>query len=209
MADYNTLHLLNRPDDSPTFFSRAWKTTTHPDLAFVTSNISRGAERKVLEQLATGDHKPVLIEIQVSKPRVDSNTLPWRNYKKADWTKFSLLTNQFTAGINCKTIKTDKSAKAFTTAILRATKQSIPRGARKDYTPNWSGELQNLNEEESKARSKVEEYPTDDNKNKSEESFCRSAVETNKAVRKSWHEKTESLNFEKVSSKLWADCWRT
>ena len=57
---YNTLHLLNRPDDPPTFCSRAWK-TTHPDLAFVTSNISRGAERKVLEQLATSDHKPVLI----------------------------------------------------------------------------------------------------------------------------------------------------
>ena len=73
---YNTLHLLDRPDDPPTFFSRAWKTTTHPDLAFVTSNISRGVERKVLEQLATSDHKPVLIEIQVSEPRVESKTLP-------------------------------------------------------------------------------------------------------------------------------------
>ena len=117
---YNTLHLLNRPDDPPTFFPRAWKTTTHPDLAFVTSNISRGTERKVLEQLVTSDHKPVLIEIQVSEPRVESDTLPRWNNKKADWTKFSLLTNRYTTGINCKTIKTDKSAKALTTAILQS-----------------------------------------------------------------------------------------
>ena len=96
-------------------------------MAFVTSNISR----KVLKQLATSDHKPVLIEIQVSKPRVDSNTLPRLNYNEADWTKFSLLTNQYTTGINCKTIKTDKSAKAFTTAILRAAKLTVEK-ARKD-----------------------------------------------------------------------------
>ena len=163
----------------------------------------QGTERKVLEQLATSDHKPVLIEIRVSKPRVESNTLPRWNYKKADWTKFSFLTNQYTAGINCKTIKTDKSAKAFTTAILRADKQSIPRGARKDYTPNWSEELQNLNEEVSKARLKVEEDPTDDNNINLKKAVAKLTVETNGAVRKSCHEKTDSLNSDKEGSKLW------
>ena len=139
----------------------------------------------MLEQLATSDHKPVLNEIQVSKPRVESNTLPRWNYKKADWTKFSLLTNQYTTGINCKTIKTDKSAKALTIAVLRAAKQSIPRGARKDYTPNWSEELQNLNEEVSKARSKVEEDPTDNNNINLKKAAAKITVESNKAVPKS------------------------
>ena len=134
---------------------------------------------------------------------MESNTLPRWNYKKADWTKFSFLTNQYTAGINCKTIKTDRSAKAFTTGILRAAKQSIPQRARKDYTPNWSEELQNLNEEVSKARSKVEEDPTDDNNINLRKTAAKLTVETNKAVRKSWQEKTESLNFDKEGSKLW------
>ena len=104
----------------------------------------------------------------------------------------------------CKTIKTDKSAKAltFTTAILRVAKQSITRGARKDYTPKWSEELQNLNEEVSKARSKVAEDPSDDNINL-KKVVAKLTVETNTAVRKSWHEKTESLNFDKEGSKLW------
>ena len=94
----------------------------------------------------------------------------------------------------CKTIKTDKSAKAltFTTAILRVAKQSITRGARKDCTPKWSGggggggeELQNLNEELSKARSKVEEDPTDDNNINLKKVVAKLTVETNEAVRKS------------------------
>ena len=134
---------------------------------------------------------------------MESNTLPRWNYRNPDWTKFSLFTNQYTAGINCKTIKTDKSAKTLTTAILRAAKQSIPRGAKTDYTPNWSEELQNLNEEVSKARSKVEEDPTDDNNINLEKAAAKFTIETNKAVRKSWHEKTESLNFNKEGSKLW------
>ena len=104
----------------------------------------------------------------------------------------------------CKTIKTDKSAKAltFTTAILRVAKQSITRGARKDYTPKWSEELQNLNEEVSKARSKVAEDPSDDNNINLKKTAAKLTVEPNKAVRKSWQEKSESLNFDKEGSRL-------
>ena len=75
--------------------------------------------------------------------------------------------------------------------------------SQKRLYPNWSEELQNLNEEVSKARSKVEEDPTDDNNINLRKTAAKLTVETNKAVRKSWHEKTESLNFDKEGSKLW------
>ena len=55
----------------------------------------------------------------------------------------------------------------------------------------------------SKARSKVEEDPTDDNNINLKKAAAKLTVETNKAVRKSWQEKTESLNFDKEGSKLW------
>ena len=55
----------------------------------------------------------------------------------------------------------------------------------------------------SKARSKVEEDPTDDNNINLKRAAAKLTVETYKAVRKIWHEKTESLNFDKEGSKLW------
>ena len=55
----------------------------------------------------------------------------------------------------------------------------------------------------SKARSEVEEDSTDDNNINLKKAAAKLTVETNKAVRKSWQEKTESLNFDKEGSKLW------
>ena len=53
------------------------------------------------------------------------------------------------------------------------------------YTPNWSEKLQNLNDEVSKARSKMEEDPTDDNNINLKKAAAKLTVETNTAVRKS------------------------
>ena len=37
----NRLLLVNKPDDKPTHFHRAWKTTSHPDLAIATDNLHK------------------------------------------------------------------------------------------------------------------------------------------------------------------------
>ena len=59
----NGLVLLNDPDDPPTFFSRRWLSSTTPDLAFTTSDLSRIASRPVLSQLGGSDHKPIKISL--------------------------------------------------------------------------------------------------------------------------------------------------
>merc|ERR1712237_41782 len=151
--------LLNKPDDPPTFYSRVWKTTSHPDLAFATNNITRGATRQVLPQLATSDHKPIKICVQVEQPGITTSTLPRWNYKKADWAKFSALTDTHTAKINTKSCKVNESNREFTKAILRAAKENIPRGARKEYIPNWSQELKQLNDQVTVAREIAEQDP--------------------------------------------------
>ena len=46
----------------------------------------------------------------------------------------------------------DRSSKALVTAILKAAKESIPRGSRRDYKPYWSEELEVLHEEVTTAR---------------------------------------------------------
>ena len=63
------LVLLNDPDDPPTFFSRRWLSSTTPDLAFATNDLSRIASRTVLSQLGGSDHKPIKISLGVHSPR--------------------------------------------------------------------------------------------------------------------------------------------
>ena len=50
---------------------------------------------------------------------------------------------------------------------------------------------------------KVAKDPTDDNNINLKKAAAKLTVETNKAVSKSWHEKTESVKFDKEGSKLW------
>ena len=57
--------LLNDPEDPPTFFSRPWISTSTPDLAFTTDDLSQKTSWTVLSQLAGSDHRPVLLAINL------------------------------------------------------------------------------------------------------------------------------------------------
>jgi hypothetical protein len=50
--------------------------------------------------------------------------------------------------------------KEFNQALLTAAKESIPRGARKNYKPYWTEELQELDDAVQKARDFVEVSPS-------------------------------------------------
>ncbi|KAK3762265.1 hypothetical protein RRG08_008756 [Elysia crispata] len=100
------------------------------------NDISSHANRSVMPSLGTSDHKPVIITIS-GKANNEYSTFPRWNYKKkGNWEKFGKLTDNYTAGINCKTKHLDCSTSEMVKAILRAAKESIPRGARKEYSPN-------------------------------------------------------------------------
>ena len=86
----NNMLLLNDPEDPPTFFSRRWISTSTPDLAFATEDLSRKTNRKVLSQLAGSDHRPVLLAINLQYRPSNPKTFPRWNYKKADWEMFHL-----------------------------------------------------------------------------------------------------------------------
>ena len=66
------LVLLNHPDDPSTFYSRRWKTTTTPDLAFATDDIARGTIRHVLDQLAGSDHRPIMLTVDLAVQRIQA-----------------------------------------------------------------------------------------------------------------------------------------
>ena len=134
--------LLNDPDDPPTFFSRRWFSSTTPDLAFATNDLSRIASRTVLSQLGGSDHKPVKISLDLQYRTQETSTFPIWTYKKANWERFSKLADQLTQKINNKRQNLNTKIKAFNQAVLKAAQKSIPRGSRKNYKPYWTDELQ-------------------------------------------------------------------
>ena len=65
----NQMVLINHPDDPHTYYSRAWRTTSCPDLAIATDDVVKITQHHVEQQLGGSDHKPVILHIkQDSQP---------------------------------------------------------------------------------------------------------------------------------------------
>ena len=199
----NHLQLLNKPEDPDTYLSRRWLTTSTPDLAFISNNLQPGAERRVLDQLAGSDHRPIKISLDLNYRPESSKPLPRWNYQKAKWEEYARLTDQYTANINTRWKDTNNMVQEFNTAVKRAAKETIPRGARKDFKPYWNEKLQELEDEVNAARKKVEEEPTLENKIGLQAKTAlhkRTFIQT---ARANWKKKTGKLNLDKDGSKLW------
>ena len=125
------------------------------------------------------------------------STLPRWNYKKADWILYSQLTDQVTKDIRVEGRDINKVVKDFNVSILTAAHKSIPRGARQNYKPYWSEELERLDEELSAARREAETNPSQDNHNHLQHTKAKFLRYKLQARRKSWRNKTASLNLEK------------
>ena len=201
-ASMNLL-ILNDPEDPPTFYSRVWRTTSTPDLAFATEDIARQTIRHVQDQLGGSDHRPIMFTLKETKNRNTASTLTRWNYKKANWELFSTKTNELALSINAKCKNVNKAARAITTAISQAAKKSIPRGARKNYRPFWTDELEELEKEVNTAREKAELNPSVENNVELKHKTAVLRKETMTTQRKGWQEKTASLNVDRDGTKLW------
>ena len=109
----------------------------------------------------------------------------------------------------CRELDTDNSkninasVQQLTDCILQTAKQAIPRGRRKDFKPYWSNHLQCLHDQLAEARKRLEQLPSPEYAilyNKARAAFDE---EKNREARKSWQEKTGSLNMKKDTQKLW------
>lgn len=197
----NQLILINKPDDDATFFSRAWKTISSPDIAMATDDIQGLTERSVHPQLGGSDHLPIILDIS-TKSCQGHNMRPSWNLKQAKWNLYSHRVDELTSEISEEN-NLNKNVDLFTAAILQAAKETIPRGKRWNYKPYWSKEVQALHSELSNARKEMEQNPTPEvisKHNKIKEDFNKQKTTE---LRKSWAEKTSTIDAEKNSKKLW------
>ena len=91
----------------------------------------------------------------------------------------------------------------MTNGILKAAKETIPRGARRDYKPFWSDELKVLEDELNEAREKAEKDASEASTIQLQHAKARFLKAKLEAKRKSWRAKTSSLNLEKDGKALW------
>ena len=125
------------------------------------------------------------------------------NYKKADCALYRQLTDQVNKDIRVVDRDINKVVKYFNAGILTVAHKSIHRGAIQNYKPYWSEELEGLDEELSAARREAETNPSQDNHNHLQHTKARFIRYKLQARRKSWRNKTASLNLEKDGTKLW------
>ena len=84
----NQMVLINRLDEPHTYYSRAWRKASCPDLAFTTNDVAKITERHVEQQLGGSDLKPVLLVIKKDLRQARRKLYPSWNYKRANWPEF-------------------------------------------------------------------------------------------------------------------------
>ena len=123
--------------------------------------------------------------------------------KKAKWEEYNMLTDEYTAHINTRRKDTNSMVKDFNEAIKRAAAETIPRGARKEYKPYWTEELQDLENKVNKARTRAEEESTEENNIHLKATTASYRKAFTQAARSNWQKKTADLNLDKDGNKLW------
>ena len=129
--------------------------------------------------------------------------MPRWNYKKADWKAYSHRRSILTSKIQTYERDINKVINEFTTGILQAAKECIPKGARKEYKPYWSDELENKHKDLSDARKTAETNPSTENNIALKLASAKFTKTRNEARTKSWMKKTADLDMEKDDTKLW------
>jgi ribonuclease HI len=200
--DDHFLILVNRPTDTPTFYSRRWHTTSTPDLAFATSDLSGLLSREVGDQLGGSDHRPVFLNIQSVTLGTGPTITRW-NYKKANWGLFRHRVNALLSDLKVQNRDINEVVKEFNISILQAAKESIPKGCRCNYTPYWSSTLQKCQESMNSARKNAESQPSIESHNKWKKAVAEFQKTKLEEKRKSWRNKTAALTLEKDGKKLW------
>ena len=78
----NQMVLINRPDKSHTYYSRAWRKTSCPDISIAADDVTKMTEHHVKQQLGGSDHKPVLLVIKQDLCQAGRKLCPSWNYKE-------------------------------------------------------------------------------------------------------------------------------
>ena len=112
------------------------------------------------------------------------------------------LTNKYTKSVK-EDSNIDRVNGKLNKALLKAAAETIPRGARKNYKPYWTEELQALEDEVTSTRLLAEESPNEQSNISLKAATARYRRKYRQAARNSWMKRTEELNLDRDGHTLW------
>ena len=138
----NNLRLLYDPKDAVSLYSHRWNVDTNPYLTLTSfGQDSRLPDKRVLGKFPRSQHYSSHITSPRHKVPAHSDPVKRWSFRKADWKRFCLLTDESVersptpAATNIK-----KAYQEFGERLLSTDKQCIPRGHCKNYVPIWNKE---------------------------------------------------------------------
>ena len=167
---------------------------TSPDVSLISAHLSLAVSWTAHIHLAS-DHLPLTIAFHddVPNPRL---TRTYINFKKADWPKYREEAEQLVSRLDPPST-CGSGEKLFRKAVLTASKHHVPAGYRKDYVPNKSPEVIQLQNRYDALRST---NPQDPNLEDLEAEIKRTCAA---ASRSKWREYIESLNRRSNPRSYW------
>lgn len=188
-SSLNELKLIYDPKEKGTFHSARWNRDYNPDLCFVSSNeegIPLMVTRIVLNAFPNSQHRPVVMEIGLKIPLVQSVQRPRWNFRKANWRQFEKELDDVIRFVP----PTATSYERFAHLTIGIAKKHVPRGFRKEYVPCWGEETDRL----------YREFKESGNQQLADD-LLRSLDD---ARRQRWCETVESMTFARSSRKPWS-----
>lgn len=189
-AESSNMHLVFDIKDKGTFHSARWGRDYNPDLIFVSKDQldqPLHVTRTVLSNFPNSQHRPVMVEIGLKIPLMNSMPLPRWNFRRANWDAFS---KDLDSSLIEKNLQpTANNYDEFVSLVIKAAKSNIPRGYRKEYVPGWNQESEAL----------YQEYQSSGNHTVGAQLLH----SLNKNRREKWETTVKEMNFERSSRKAW------
>ena len=157
--------------------------------------------REVGDQLGGSDYISAYLTLKART--VQTSTLPMWNYKKANWLLYRHHTSIITNSIQVYDSDMNIVIKEFNNYVIQAEKECIPKGARKYYKPYRNEDLYNTHNELTTERNIADVAPSIENNTALKKTNAKFIKTRNEARRSMWMKKTDSLNMETDSNKLW------
>ena len=188
----------------PTLLHRAHKTLSRPDLTIVSSDLDSCCEIEVLHDVGS-DHRPIALTIHTKQKTAPQQRRARWNFQKANWAEFLTSSEKEFSKLDFSQEQNeiDTFERTFSSIVLEASKQHIPRGNRKNYKPFWNQDLQIAVTKRREARAKLEAHNTSSNKiafNKASAVVKRTTL---LAKREKWHQTCSTLDLRKDGRKAW------
>lgn len=142
-AAVKELKLIYDPKERGTFHSARWRRDYNPDLCFTSCNsegVPVGITRQVLQGFPHSQHRPIVFEIGLKVPLVQSVKRPRWNFNKAKWETFSKEFDDLVGLVPATAENYDR----FTGLMIGVAKKHVPRGFRKEYIPCWEEDADRL-----------------------------------------------------------------